>query len=63
MFDLLRLLMQYHDPQLCSFLDSFKIQASEFTSFWLRTLLCVNMDDDLCNLLWDRYFEKVWEIF
>uniref|UniRef100_A0A915NQT5 TBC1 domain family member 23 n=1 Tax=Meloidogyne floridensis TaxID=298350 RepID=A0A915NQT5_9BILA len=58
MFDLLRLLMQYHDPQLCSFLDSFKIQSSEFTSFWLRTLLCVNMDDDLCNLLWDRYFEK-----
>lgn len=57
-YDLYRLLLQYHDPELCSYLDSFKVQPFEFANEWFSTLLSKNMDDKLCYDFWDRYFEK-----
>lgn len=60
MYDLYRLLLQYHDSQLCSFLDSFKIQPAEFTKDWFLTLLGKNLEQELCYEFWDRYFEKVF---
>lgn len=37
-FHLLRLLLLYHDPQLCNFLDSKKVTADLFAKSWVRYL-------------------------
>ena len=34
-FHLFRLLLQYHDPELCSFLDSKKMTADSYTQKWV----------------------------
>lgn len=59
MFDLYRLLLQYHDPRLCSFLDSFKIQPEQFNRDWFCSLLSKDMEAELCWTIWQNYFENV----
>ncbi len=34
-FQLLRLLLQYHDPQLCAFLDSKRISPDQYSAPWV----------------------------
>ncbi|KAL3112807.1 hypothetical protein niasHT_019781 [Heterodera trifolii] len=58
MFDLYRLLLQYHDPRLCSFLDSFKIQPEQFTRDWFCSLLSKDIEAELCWSIWQKYFEN-----
>ena len=39
MFDLARLLLLYHDPQLCNHLDSLKIGFQHFSASWFSSLM------------------------
>ena len=39
-FHLFRLLLQYHDPELCSFLDSKKMSSDSYTQKWVQFILC-----------------------
>lgn len=57
-YDLFRLLLQYHDAELCSHLDSFRILPKHFAQDWFSSLLANNTETKLCWKLWDRYFDK-----
>ncbi|XP_057302283.1 TBC1 domain family member 23-like [Hydractinia symbiolongicarpus] len=55
-FHLFRQLLQYHDPQLCSFLDSRKIPPDLYAQRWLRSLFVSVCDSDVTHAMWDIYF-------
>lgn len=55
-FHLLRLLILYHDPELCSFLDSKKIHPEAYASFWFRSLFASRCSLEVTLVLWDAYF-------
>ncbi|XP_047129998.1 TBC1 domain family member 23 isoform X1 [Hydra vulgaris] len=55
-FHLFRQLLQYHDPQLCSFLDSRKIPPDLYAQKWLRSLFVSVCDTDVVHAMWDIYF-------
>uniref|UniRef100_A0AC35FQW4 TBC1 domain family member 23 n=1 Tax=Panagrolaimus sp. PS1159 TaxID=55785 RepID=A0AC35FQW4_9BILA len=57
-YDLFRLIMQYHDPEICSHLDSLKITPHSYASSWFNSLFSKDLDVKLCLQLWDIYFEK-----
>jgi hypothetical protein len=57
-FDLFRLILQYHDPELCSCLDSLKVLPQQYAHDWFSTLLSKDTDTELCWTIWDQYFEK-----
>jgi hypothetical protein len=50
--------IQYHDPQLCSFLDSKKIQPQQYASDWFNSLLSSSLTRPICQALWDHYFQR-----
>ncbi|XP_050665041.1 TBC1 domain family member 23 isoform X2 [Leptidea sinapis] len=57
-FHILRLIIQYHDPELCSFLDTKRITPEQYCMPWLRSLF-----SGLCNIevvlyMWDLYFQR-----
>jgi len=55
-FHLFRQLLQYHDPQLCSFLDSRKIPPDTYAQKWLRGLFVATCEMDVIRAMWDIYF-------
>lgn len=55
-FILFRQLLQYHDPHLCSFLDSRKIPPDLYAQKWLRSLFVSVWDPDVIQAMWDFYF-------
>ncbi|KAH7696000.1 Protein TBC-1, partial [Aphelenchoides avenae] len=57
-FDLFRLILQYHDPELCTWLDSVKVQPQQYAKDWFSTLLSKDTSAELCWVIWDHYFEK-----
>ncbi|KAI6204024.1 hypothetical protein M3Y94_00624500 [Aphelenchoides besseyi] len=57
-YDLFRLIIQYHDPQLCSYLDSMKIQPQIFAADWFNSLLAGSLSQSICRVLWDFYFQR-----
>lgn len=40
-FQLFRLLLMYHEPDMCNFLDTRKIFPDSYASSWVRTQFCV----------------------
>ncbi|XP_031554883.1 TBC1 domain family member 23-like isoform X2 [Actinia tenebrosa] len=54
-FHLFRLLLQYHDPELCSFLDSRKLSPDSYCQTWIRSLMVAVCEDDVIRALWDVY--------
>lgn len=48
-----RLLMLYHDPEVCAFLDQYQMPPELYTTPWLVTLLARNLPTDHVLLLWD----------
>ncbi|XP_032227094.2 TBC1 domain family member 23 isoform X2 [Nematostella vectensis] len=54
-FHLFRLLLQYHDPELCSFMDSRKLSPDSYCLTWLRSLLVGAVEPDVVRTLWDVY--------
>ncbi|CAD5216404.1 unnamed protein product [Bursaphelenchus okinawaensis] len=57
-YDLFRLILQYHDPQLCSFLDSMKIQPQHYAKEWFTSLMSKSLTPDVCRCVWDLYFQQ-----
>ena len=51
--------MQYHDPEICSHLDSLKISPHSYASSWFNSLFSKDLDVNICLRLWDIYFERV----
>lgn len=52
-----RLLLQYHEPKLCSFLDSLKLDPDAYATTWLLSLFTLaNLTEATLLSLWDVYF-------
>lgn len=52
---LFRLLLLYHEPELCSFLDSNKIAPDLYVCQWLTSLFAASCHIPVCLALWDYY--------
>jgi hypothetical protein len=64
-FDLARLLLLYHDPQLCNHIDSLKISFHQFSRSWFASLMAADCDPEVTVQLWDLYLVNMdpWIIF
>ena len=64
-YDLARLLLLYHDPQLCNHLDSVKISFQDFAESWFMSLMSKDCETDVTSQLWDLYIVNTdpWIIF
>ncbi|RNA27526.1 TBC1 domain family member 23 [Brachionus plicatilis] len=56
-YHLFRLLMLYHDPELCAFLDTKKISPDSYAHIWFRSLFAANSNLKVILNLWDMYFQ------
>ena len=54
-FHLFRLLLLYHDPELCSFLDTKRISADMYLQCWLRSLFAATCRLEVTLAMWDKY--------
>ncbi|XP_076871203.1 TBC1 domain family member 23 isoform X2 [Brachyhypopomus gauderio] len=57
-FHLYRLLLQYHEPELCSFLDTKKITPDSYAMSWLGSLFSSHCLPEVTQTLWDVYFRQ-----
>ncbi|XP_037324751.2 TBC1 domain family member 23 isoform X1 [Pungitius pungitius] len=57
-FHLYRLLLQYHEPELCSFLDTKKITPDSYAINWMGSLFSSHCPPDVTQALWDCYFRQ-----
>ncbi|XP_077198177.1 TBC1 domain family member 23 isoform X2 [Paroedura picta] len=56
-FHLFRLLLQYHEPELCSFLDTKKITPDSYTLNWLGSLFSCYCSYEATQAIWDGYLQ------
>lgn len=54
-FQLYRLLMLYHDPKLCHYLDQHDMTPELYVTPWFMTLFARNLRPELVFLLWDFF--------
>ncbi|CAB3981482.1 Hypothetical predicted protein [Paramuricea clavata] len=54
-FHLFRLLLQYHDPELCSLLDSMKLFPDQYAQKWFRSLFAATCESSVVEAMWDVY--------
>ncbi|XP_046664875.1 TBC1 domain family member 23 [Homalodisca vitripennis] len=57
-FHLFRLLLLYHDPQLCSFLDTKRITPEKYSAPWFQSLFAATCNLPVVMVMWDLYFQK-----
>ncbi|CAL2051548.1 unnamed protein product [Caenorhabditis brenneri] len=57
-FDVFRLLLQYHDPQISNHLEALKCSPSSYCKNWFSTLFGGSMSTDTCHELWKIYIEQ-----
>ncbi|XP_078486638.1 TBC1 domain family member 23-like [Ciona intestinalis] len=57
-FHLLRLLLLYHDPELCNFIDTCQISTQSFTSDWFCALFSSHCSPSVTCGLWDVYLQR-----
>ena len=57
-FHLFRLLVQYHDPELCSVLDTKRITTDQFSLGWFQTLFASCCTPSVIMTMWDIYFQQ-----
>ncbi|XP_077464165.1 TBC1 domain family member 23 isoform X3 [Stigmatopora argus] len=57
-FHLYRLLLQYHEPELCSFLDTKKITPDSYAINWMGSLFSSHCTPDVTQALWDCYLKQ-----
>ncbi|XP_043927313.1 TBC1 domain family member 23 isoform X2 [Protopterus annectens] len=62
-FHLFRLLLQYHEPELCSFLDTKKITPDTYALNWLGSLFSGYCSVDVTQALWDVYLQQADAFF
>lgn len=51
-----RLLLQYHEPELCSFLDSHKLSPEVYAKGWFDGLFAGHLSNEALPAFWDIYF-------
>ena len=51
-----RLLLQYHDPELCNFLDSHKLGPEQYAKAWFESLFAGHLSDETLPAMWDVIF-------
>lgn len=56
-FHVFRLLILYHDPELCSLLDTKKIAADHYAMSWFRSLFAATCPFEVVLAMWDQYFQ------
>lgn len=56
-FHLFRLLMLYHDPELCAYLDTKKISPDSYAHLWFRSLFGAKTSVKVTLAIWDMYFQ------
>ncbi|CAI5722677.1 unnamed protein product [Hyaloperonospora brassicae] len=54
-FQLYRLLMLYHDPELCHYLDQHDMTPELYVTPWFMTLFARSLPPDLVFCLWDLF--------
>ncbi|XP_022187885.2 TBC1 domain family member 23 isoform X3 [Nilaparvata lugens] len=57
-FNFYRLLLLYHDPQLCSFLDTKRITPDLYTGSWFLSLFAGVCKLNVTIAMWDMYFQQ-----
>ncbi|XP_024134110.1 TBC1 domain family member 23 isoform X2 [Oryzias melastigma] len=57
-FHLFRLLLQYHEPELCSFLDTKKITPDSYAINWMGSLFSSHCLPEVTQTLWDSYLQQ-----
>ncbi|XP_059427103.1 TBC1 domain family member 23-like isoform X2 [Carassius carassius] len=57
-FHLFRLLLQYHEPEFCSFLDTKKITPDSYALSWLGSLFSSSCLPEVSQALWDVYLQQ-----
>ncbi|XP_076255603.1 TBC1 domain family member 23 isoform X2 [Rhynchophorus ferrugineus] len=57
-FHILRLLLLYHDPELCSFLDTKKIVPGAYCLKWFQSLFASTCNLEVVINMWDYYFQQ-----
>jgi len=50
-----RLLLLYHDPQLCNHIDSLKLNFADFSQSWFSCLMAGDLSPEISEQLWDLY--------
>lgn len=57
-FHILRLLLLYHDPELCSFLDTKRITPEKYCLSWFQSLFAATCNLEVVINMWDYYFQQ-----
>lgn len=57
-FHILRLLLLYHDPELCSFLDTKRITPEKYCLSWFQSLFAATCSLEVVINMWDYYFQQ-----
>ncbi|KAL5282073.1 TBC1D23 family protein [Megaselia abdita] len=57
-FHVFRLLLLYHDPSLCSFLDTKKISPEQYSTKWFQSLFASSCELSVILSMWDLYFQS-----
>uniref|UniRef100_A0A8C2BZR7 TBC1 domain family member 23 n=1 Tax=Cyprinus carpio TaxID=7962 RepID=A0A8C2BZR7_CYPCA len=57
-FHLFRLLLQYHEPEFCSFLDTKKITPDSYAISWVGSLFSSSCLPEVSQALWDVYLQQ-----
>nr|XP_055070276.1 TBC1 domain family member 23 isoform X2 [Misgurnus anguillicaudatus] len=57
-FHLFRLLLQYHEPEFCSFLDTKKITPDSYAISWMNSLFSSHCPPEVTQALWDIYLQQ-----
>uniref|UniRef100_A0A915ID69 Rab-GAP TBC domain-containing protein n=1 Tax=Romanomermis culicivorax TaxID=13658 RepID=A0A915ID69_ROMCU len=57
-FDLFRLLLLYHDPVLCSVLDTKQITPDLYAKQWFNSLFAATCDLEIALKIWDVYLQQ-----
>ncbi|KAM5182083.1 TBC1 domain family member 23 isoform 2-T2 [Mantella aurantiaca] len=62
-FHLFRLLLQYHEPELCSFLDTKKITPDFYALNWFGSLFAHHCSIEVTQAIWDSYLQQADPFF
>lgn len=57
-FHVFRLLILYHDPELCSMLDTKKITPDQYSITWFQSLFAATCTFPVVLNMWDLYFQQ-----
>lgn len=57
-YHVFRLLILYHDPELCAVLDTCKITPEMYSMSWFQSLFASTCQLSVVLLIWDLYFQQ-----